>query len=76
MTEQELLRDCLRRLNGDKLYWNRLIPSDRQLSDVAGVVAVQRGRLDLPYLRHWAAKIAVADPLEAALSGHPKLKDT
>ena len=59
-----------------KLYWNRLTPSDRQLSDVAGVVAVQSGRLDLPYLRHWAAEIAVADPLETALSGRLKLKDT
>ncbi len=59
-----------------KLYWNSLTPSDRQLSDVAGVVAVQAGRLDLPYLRHWAAEIGLTEQLEAALGGRLKVKDT
>lgn len=52
-----------------KLYWHRLTPSDRQLGDVAGVVAVQRDKLDKPYLRQWAAYLAVAGELEDALSG-------
>jgi hypothetical protein len=73
VTEQELLLDCVRRLNRTGvrymltgsmasnawgiprtthdldfviLYWNRITPSDRQLGDVAGVVHVQREKLD------------------------------
>jgi hypothetical protein len=59
-----------------KLFWNRITPSDRQLGDVAGVVEVQRGRLDEGYLRHWAEKLGVAPELEAALSGSLKPKQT
>jgi hypothetical protein len=59
-----------------KLYWNRITPSDRQLSDVAGVVHVQRGNLDEGYLRYWAGQLGVAPELEAALSGSLKPKKT
>ena len=59
-----------------KLYWNRITPSDRQLGDVAGVVAVQQGRLDQAYLRSWAAELGLAAELEAALSGRLKPKQT
>jgi len=59
-----------------KLYWNRMTPSDRQLDDVAGVVYVQRGKLDEAYLRHWAAEIGLASELEVALSGSRKPKQT
>ncbi len=59
-----------------KLYWNRLTPSDRQLADVAGVVAVQKGRLDERYLRHWAVELNVLDTLEQALSGKLTPKST
>jgi hypothetical protein len=52
-----------------KLYWNNLTPSDRQLADVAGVVAIQKGRLDERHLRHWAVELGVLDTLERALSG-------
>lgn len=57
-----------------KLYWHTITPSERQVGDVAGVVAVQKGRLDEAYLRRWAAEIGVASLLEDALSGkfHPK----
>jgi len=34
-----------------KLVWNRISPSDRQLGDAAGVVAVQGDALDKVYLR-------------------------
>src|SRR6478735_3620297 len=34
-----------------KLLWNRISPSDRQLGDAAGVVAVQAEALDTNYLR-------------------------
>ena len=59
-----------------KLYWNRITPSDRQLGDVAGVMEVQRGRLDEDYLRHWAGQLGVAPELAAALSGSLKPKET
>jgi hypothetical protein len=54
-----------------KLEWYRTggSISQRQLDDVAGVIAVQRGSLDLTYLRHWAAELGVADLLEGLLSG-------
>jgi hypothetical protein len=59
-----------------KLYWHRITPSDRQLQDVAGVVQVQRGKLNEGYLRDWAEHLQVAPELEAALSGNIKPKQT
>jgi len=59
-----------------KLHWNRITPSDRQLSDVAGVVQVQRGNLNEAYMRRWAPEIGVAAELEDALSGKFKPKTT
>jgi hypothetical protein len=59
-----------------KLYWNRITPSERQLGDVAGVVQVQRGKLDEPYLRRWGAELGVLAELEAALSGAIRPKQT
>jgi hypothetical protein len=59
-----------------KLHWNRITPSDRQLGDVAGVVQVQRGKLDEHYLRHWAGQLGVMTELEEALSGRLKPKQT
>ncbi|HUP22243.1 MAG TPA: DUF6036 family nucleotidyltransferase [Thermoanaerobaculia bacterium] len=51
-----------------KLYWYRLggESSDRQWSDVLGVMRVQRGSLDLEYLDRWARELEVADLLERA----------
>lgn len=59
-----------------KLYWNKLTPSDRQLGDVAGVVAVQKGKLDENYLKHWAARLEVIENLTKALSGELRPKHT
>jgi len=59
-----------------KLYWNRITPSERQLGDVAGVVHVQRGKLDEAYLRRWATDLRVSAELEAALSGGIRPKHT
>jgi hypothetical protein len=59
-----------------KLYWNRISHSDRQLGDIAGVVSVQRGKLDEKYMRHWAAELGLSEGLEDALSGKIKPKQT
>jgi hypothetical protein len=50
--------------------------TDRQLGDVAGVVQVQRGKLDDAYLRRWGAELGVSGELEDALSGKLKPKAT
>jgi hypothetical protein len=59
-----------------KLYWHQITPSDRQLSDVAGVLHVQRGKLDESYLRHWAKQLGVVADLEDGLAGKLKPKQT
>jgi hypothetical protein len=53
-----------------KLRWYDLggRTSSQQWNDILGVVAVQGDRLDLPYLRHWAAHLNLSDLLEAALT--------
>ena len=44
-------------------------PSDRQQKDVAGILEVQAGTLDLEYLRDWADRLDVRELLNAALEG-------
>lgn len=52
-----------------KLYWHTLTPSDRQLGDVAGVVAVQKDQLDQEYLRAWGRELNLSALVEDALAG-------
>jgi hypothetical protein len=59
-----------------KLIWNRLSPSERQLGDAAGVVAVQANALDKNYLRQWSNELGVAGELERLFSGEIKPKNT
>ena len=59
-----------------KLVWNRITPSERQLGDAAGVVAVQGEVLDQNYLRRWANKLGVLPELEKLLRGEIKPKQT
>jgi hypothetical protein len=59
-----------------KLVWNRISPSDRQLGDAAGVVAVQAGTLDRHYLKLWARELKLTSELERLLSGEIKTKQT
>lgn len=52
-----------------KLAWYRAggASSERQWTDVLGIVKVQGSRLDLAYARHWAPIAGVADLLERVL---------
>ncbi len=52
-----------------KLRWYRRggEVSERQLSDVVGVLKVQGERLDLKYMREWAERLDVRDLLEQLL---------
>ncbi|MBI3933021.1 MAG: hypothetical protein HY317_06370 [Acidobacteria bacterium] len=52
-----------------KLEWYRAggEASERQWSDVIGVLRAVGGTLDVPYLRRWAASLAVHDLLDRAL---------
>jgi hypothetical protein len=51
-----------------KLEWFRLGEeiSERQWSDVLGVLKVQAGRLDRDYLAKWAAELGIGDLMEKA----------
>ncbi len=53
-----------------KLRWYRKTneKSERQWSDVLGVMNVQADKLDLEYLKHWAIELGVLDLLERALA--------
>jgi hypothetical protein len=42
--------------------------SERQLTDVAGIIKVQGQRLDVLYLRAWADKLNMRDLLEKSLN--------
>jgi hypothetical protein len=59
-----------------KLLWNRLTPSERQLGDAAGIVAVQGEALEIDYLRRWASELNVLPELEQLLRGEIKPKQT
>ena len=59
-----------------KLYWHALSPSDRQLGDAAGIVAVQGPRLDRAYLILWAERLNVRATLDDVLSGKVTPKTT
>jgi len=52
-----------------KLYWNSITPSERQVGDAAGIVAVQAAELDRDYLEHWARQLGVATVLRDLLEG-------
>lgn len=59
-----------------KLYWNQITPSDRQLSDAAGIVALQKAQLDLPYLEQWARRLGAGEMLKKLLDGTIRPKVT
>jgi hypothetical protein len=40
--------------------------SDRQFNDIVGVLEIQRGRLDEPFMRSWADRLGVLESFERA----------
>ena len=52
-----------------KLAWFRAggETSERQWSDMRGILSIQGSRLDFAYMRHWAPELGVADLLEKLL---------
>ncbi len=52
-----------------KLLWHKLLPSETQIRDSAGVWQAQRETLDTDYLHHWAARLEVNDLLAKIISG-------
>ncbi|MEI7730906.1 MAG: hypothetical protein WCO56_15130 [Verrucomicrobiota bacterium] len=59
-----------------KLFWNQISPSDRQLGDAAGVVAIQNDTLDLAYLHRWAKELNVTSKLDDLLQGKIRPKQS
>lgn len=56
-----------------KLVWARRAGgSERQLQDVAGVVAVQGPALDRAYVESWAKRLGVEDLWQRVLDGVPR----
>lgn len=75
MTEAELLKDCLLRLNQTGVAY-MVTPSERQRYDAAGVFAVQQATLDLNYMKLWAVELGVLQTLQDILDGKLKPKQT
>jgi hypothetical protein len=59
-----------------KLYWNDITPSDRQLGDAAGIVAVRGEQLDRQYMSAWAKELRLEANLQRLLTGELKPKST
>jgi hypothetical protein len=59
-----------------KLVWNKITPSERQLGDAAGVMAVQKDKLDKAYLQRWAQLLEVSSELNRLLRGEITPKRT
>lgn len=49
-----------------KLEWARRASSQRQIEDVAGILRVQAGALDHPYLEHWIRSLGLTAEWTAA----------
>lgn len=49
-------------------WWRACGGSEKQWEDMRGVVKISGPKLDLPYLRNWAAKMKLAEPLERLLA--------
>lgn len=51
-----------------KVYWDRMTPSERQIRDALGILAVQGRRLDHSYLMKWAQALQIEGKVKALLA--------
>lgn len=51
-----------------KVYWNKLTPSERQIGDARGIMAVQGENLDHAYIAVWAEKLDVEREIKTLLA--------
>ena len=56
-----------------KLQWAKRQLRGKDIDDARAVLAVQQGKLDLPYIRHWCDHHATRDLLERTLQSIPPL---
>jgi hypothetical protein len=52
-----------------KVYWHKLTPSERQIRDANGIVAVQGEGLDKTYINEWAKKMGIAKEVNLIMAG-------
>jgi hypothetical protein len=55
-----------------KVYWDHLMPSERQLRDAQGIVSVLGQELDVVYMEKWAKELGIEDSIQRLLA-EPKL---
>jgi hypothetical protein len=51
-----------------KLYWDHLMPSERQVRDAQGIIGVQASRLDVEYIMGWARNLGIKEKVEVLLT--------
>ena len=51
-----------------KVYWNHLMPSERQIRDAQGIIAVQSSRLDIQYIEKWAKEMGIEEMVKDLLT--------
>jgi hypothetical protein len=56
-----------------KLRWSKGGKRQKDVDDVRNVLAVQQGRLDMPYIRHWCAQHGTLEILDKTLKSIPPL---
>jgi len=52
-----------------KVYWSHLMPSERQIRDAQGIIAVQGPRLDVQYIERWAREMDIEGEIQTLLAG-------
>lgn len=57
-----------------KLRWSKGGRRTKDIDDVKNVLAVQQGKLDLTYIRHWCAQYEILDLFEKTLASIPPLE--
>ena len=51
-----------------KVYWNRLMTSERQIRDAQGIIAVQASGLDVQYIKKWAKEMNIEEDIITLLA--------